>query len=325
MSRKAMYCYPQASCNLAPLAANPNGLTCSNGHFFPFVSHTDIPVFIPKSDHKNEYTRQDAAVVHDNSLRWVCATFKSDEETLRQNLLARLQLKPGYKVLITGAGNGNDLPYFIQKLDGQGEIYAQDIAPEMLLAGVERHSMKSSESGVSLFFSISDATNLPFKDNFFDAAYHFGGINLFPDIQKGISEMNRTVKPGGKVLIGDEGVAPWLKNTLYGKMLIHNNPLYAFDIPLAFLPESAQAVHVTWEWSNCFYVIDFIVGEKLPELDIDVPHVGTRGGSIRTRYFGQLEGIDPTLRDRIYAESERLGMSRVDYIESVFRSAISID
>lgn len=80
---------------------------------------------------------------------------------------------------------------------------------------------------------------------------------------------------------------------------------------------------LSWELSNCFYVIEFTVSERMPALNIDVPHVGTRGGSIRKRYFGQLEGVDPELRDRIYAEAERAGVSRVEYIESLFRSRLS--
>jgi hypothetical protein len=75
--------------------------------------------------------------------------------------------------------------------------------------------------------------------------------------------------------------------------------------------------------SNCFYVIEFSVSDRPPPINIDVPHVGTRGGSIRTRYFGQLEGVDPDLRDRIYAQAERLGISRVEYIELLLRGGLS--
>lgn len=299
------------------------GLSCPNGHFFSFAPGTDVPIFAKGPGDANEYTHEKAAIVHDNALRWVFATFESDEATLRTNLVARLRLEKSHKVLVTGAGAGNDLPYLFQGLDGRGEIYAQDVAQEMLLAGLERHQAESVERGVALHFSISDATNLPFRDDYFDVAYHFGGINLFRDIRQGIAEMNRVVRSGGKVVIGDEGVAPWLKDTEYGKMLIQNNPLYACEIPLALLPESARAVRLSWELSNCFYVIEFSVSDRALPINIDVPHVGTRGGSIRTRYFGQLEGVDPALRDRIYAEADRLNMSRVEFIESLLRGGLS--
>ena len=38
--------------------------------------------------------------------------------------------------------------------------------------------------------------------------------------------MDRVVKDGGRIVFGDEGLSPWLKDTDYGKMLIDNNPLY---------------------------------------------------------------------------------------------------
>lgn len=303
---------------------NPEGLSCPNGHLVPFAPGTDVPVFAKQPHAANEYTRDNAATIHDNALRWVFATFAEEETSFRTSLVARLQLARGDRVLVTGAGAGNDLPFLLRGLAGQGEIYAQDIAQEMLLAGWQRHRAEPVESGVDIYFSISDAENLPFQDGCFDAAYHFGGINMFPDIRRGIAEMTRVVRPGGRIVIGDEGVAPWLKGTEFGKMLIRNNPLYASDAPLALLPESARSVQLSWELSNCFYVIAFSVSEGPPPINIDVPHIGTRGGSIRTRFFGQLEGVNPALRDRVYAEAARLGMSRVDYIESLLRSGLSL-
>ena len=134
--------------------------------------------------------------------------------------------------------------------------------------------------------------------------------------------MNRVVRVGGKVVFGDEGIAPWLRNTEYGRMLIRNNPLYACEIPLSLLPDSARSAKLSWEVGNCFYVIEFNVAEQPPPANIDVQHLGARGGSIRTRYFGQLEGVDPALRDRVYSEAERLGKSRVEYIESLLRNSL---
>jgi len=322
MKSNIKYCCTEIECNHAPLYRENAGLRCPNGHFFPYVENSIVPVFACEIENANEYAFNDAAEIHDNALRWVFNTFGSDEESLRKSLISRLHLSKGMSVLVTGAGAGNDLPHIAQSMGGAGCIYAQDIAKQMLMAGVERHASKFHGIDMEVSFSVSDATNLPFDENVFDAAYHFGGLNLFPDIGKGISEMNRVVKPGGKIVISDEGVSPWLKNTKLGKMLIKNNPLYMYDAPLSFLPETAKSVNLSWEVGNCFYVIDFTVSESLPEVNIDVPHLGVRGGSIRKRYFGQLEGIDPGLKDRIYAEAKKLGVSRVEYLESVLRNAV---
>ena len=119
------------------------------------------------------------------------------------------------------------------------------------------------------------------------------GINLFSSIRQGITEMNRVVKSGGKIVISDEGVAPWLVDTEIGRQLITNNPLYACQAPMALLPDTARDVRLSYELHNCFYVIEFTAGDGPLPINIDVPHVGRRVGSIRTRYAGRLEGIDP--------------------------------
>jgi ubiquinone/menaquinone biosynthesis C-methylase UbiE len=300
-------------------------LACPNGHLFAFAPGTDVPVFASEPEGANEYSQENAAEMHDNALRWVFSTFQTEEKDLRERLIARIGLKTGQRVLVTGAGACNDLPYLVRAFSGRGDIYAQDIAKEMLLAGVSRYRTELAGSGVGLHFSVSDATNLPFADGFFDSAYHFGGINLFPNIAKGIAEMNRVVRPGGNIVIGDEGLAPWLVDTELGRMLVNNNALYACSAPLAALPATARAVKLSWELSNCFYVIEFQASNEPLPINVDVPHMGKRGGTIRSRYFGRMEGVDPALRDRIYEEAERRGMSRVAFLESALRAALDKD
>jgi SAM-dependent methyltransferase len=322
MTDQISYCCPERQCNKAWLQHFSDGLRCPEGHFYPYAPGTTVPVFASEVQDANEYSIANAAEVHDNALRWVFSTFGATEDDLRKRLVGRLHLDKGARVLVTGAGAGNDLPYLVAALSGEGEIYAQDIAKEMLLAGEVRHRAELHGSGVRLEFSVSDAMNLPFADASFDAAYHFGGINLFPDIARGIAEMNRVVRPGGRIVIGDEGIAPWLKDTELGRMLINNNALYAYEPPLVALPGTAREVNLSWELCNCFYVIDYSVSDQPLPVDIDIPHVGKRGGTIRSRYFGRLEGVSPDLRDQVYAEAERRGESRVAYLESVLRAAL---
>lgn len=324
MNTNFHYCCPESQCTHEILSLHEHGLGCPNGHFFPFIEGTQAPIFACEVDNANDYAQVDAVLIHDNSFQWVFQTFGTDEATLRKNLVSRLHLSPGQTLLVTGAGSGNDLTYLAQALQGKGTIYAQDISKQMLQSGIQKYSSASNDSGVAVYFSASDATNLPFKDHFFDAAYHFGGLNLFSNIQKGIFEMNRVVKPGGQVLICDEGIAPWLKETELGKMLIKNNPLYAYEAPLSLLPPNARSVTLSWELHHCFYVIEFRVANTELPINIDVPHIGKRGGSIRSRYLGQLEGIDPLLRDKVYARAEELGISRVEYLEQLLRAGCTV-
>lgn len=321
MNDYAIYRCPEPNCH-STLSVRQDGVLCTAGHAFSFAPGTSIPIFARQPLGTNEYASGESPEKHDNALRWLLRTFGTDEPTLRRRLVDRLSIGPGARVLVTGAGAGNDLPFIAERLAHDGEITAQDIAAEMLLEGVKRHAKNMAAQGIRVRFFVGDATNLPLSDGAFDAAYHFGGINLFPDVSRGIAEMDRVVKVGGRVVVGDEGVAPWLRETELGRMLVNNNALYGYEAPLYAVPETARSPRLTWELCNTFWIIDFEVSRSPLPIDLDVPHVGKRGGTIRTRFEGQLEGIAPALRDRVYQEAARKGVSRVEFLESALRKAV---
>jgi len=132
-------------------------------------------------------------------------------------------------------------------------------------------------------YFLSNVTYLPFMDGHFDAAFHFGGLNTFGDIRRALSEMTRVTRIGGKVVVGDEGVAPWLRRNRFGRILINANPLYKHRPPLECLPENAREVSLRWILGNAFYLIDYRVGDGAPPVDLDLPIPG-KGDSLRSRY-----------------------------------------
>jgi SAM-dependent methyltransferase len=293
------------------------GLVCKNHHFFGFALKTSVPVFACENDEVNSYTIDQAAEIHDNGLIWLLNTFGSSEEDLRRRLISRLELSKGQKILVTGVGGGNDLPGIAQQIGESGQIFAQDFAKQMLLSAIERAHSRYNLGRYNIDYSVSDATHLPYRDRFFDAAYHFGGLNLFSDIRRGILEMDRVVKNGGRVVFGDEGLAPWLKHTEYGRMIINNNPLCDCEIPLQFLPTTARNVRVSWELGYYFYVVDYTVCDQPLFLNPNVWHLGRRGGTMHARYHGVLEGIDPNLKEKIYSAAEFNGISRVEFLQEI--------
>lgn len=325
------YCCPFSK---ESLSAVDSGLIGVHGVHYPFLKAevpNKIPVFIDEKmlsggDKISQamYKKNDAESAYENFLTWLFETFKQDEISFRNSLVEKLNLKEGDRVLVTGCGLGDDVKCILPKIGSTGELFAQDISDLMIVATARR---LSGAGGLqvdinNLYLSVSNASMLPHPDSYFDAAYHFGGINLFSDIKAAIYEMARVVKVGGKVLIGDEGVAPWLKENEYGKMAICNNKLWALKPPLSLLPENASNVHLTWVLGNCFYVIDFEVSNSVPLMDIDVPHKGVRGGSIRKRYFGQLEGIDPELKEKVGLAAATAGTSASEWVEQVISKAL---
>ena len=47
-------------------------------------------------------------------------------------------------------------------------------------------------------------------------------------------------------------------------------------------------------------------------MNMNVPHIGPRRGSMRTRYFGKLEGIDEELKERFITMARSSGVSVVE-------------
>ncbi len=79
------------------------------------------------------------------------------------------------------------------------KVSGVDFSEGMLDLGRE----KVKEAGLSdrIDVRVGDATDLPFEDNTFDGSTIAFGIRNVQDYKKGISEMARVVKKGGKVVI----------------------------------------------------------------------------------------------------------------------------
>jgi ubiquinone/menaquinone biosynthesis C-methylase UbiE len=271
---------------------------------------------------KAEYDRV-ADEIYDRAVDWQFKAFHEDEDKVRETMVDLLQVQEGMRVLEVGCGTGRDSFRLARRL-GRGELHMQDLSPAMV--GVCRHKMAGFQKDLgftcTLEYSASNASWLPYPDGYFDALFHFGGFNHFADLKIAAAELTRVVRKGGRVLFGDEAVAPWLKGTEFDGIVSTNNPLFKENIPLAVLPVSARDVTVRWLIANCFYVIAYTRGEDgPPPLDLDLPHTGVRGGSMRSRYFGVMEGVTPDTKERVRQAAAKAGTSIHDWLEGHIRAA----
>lgn len=261
---------------------------------------------------------------YDDVLDWLFRSFYEDESAVRSTMIDLLRIAPTHRVLETGAGTCRDTVRIAERLGPQGKLFAQDLSAAMLSIGRDRMEaeMPDGNAGLTEYF-VGDAARLPFPDGFFDSAYHFGGLNLFTDKKAALAEMARVVKIGGAVVIGDEGIAPWHRDTEYGAILMNSNRLYTFEPPLDVLPPSARRAGVRWLIGDAFYVIDFTVAEGHPKVDLDLPIKGRRGGTHRTRYFGALEGVTPEAKAMAAKAAEASGVSLHEWLDRAVRSQAS--
>jgi len=92
-----------------------------------------------------------------------------------------------------------DLALTIHKRLCPKHITGIDISEGMLAIGRQKIRKKGLESQISLIYGDSEA--IPFDDNRFDAITVAFGVRNFECLERGLCEMFRVLKPGGKVVI----------------------------------------------------------------------------------------------------------------------------
>jgi ubiquinone/menaquinone biosynthesis C-methylase UbiE len=112
--------------------------------------------------------------------------------------LRRAGLASGMRLLDVAAGSGA-LSIPAARLGAQ--VLATDQSPVMLGLLEER----ARKEGLRIETRVMDGHALELDDHSFEIAGSQFGVMLFPDMPKGISEMARVVRPGGRVLMNVYG------------------------------------------------------------------------------------------------------------------------
>jgi ubiquinone/menaquinone biosynthesis C-methylase UbiE len=246
-------------------------------------------------------------------------TFKTNEKKIREKITDKLNIKEKSVVLEIGAGDGRGAEHIVKRLGKKGKLFIQELSPAFLNKAVKR--LKRYQQKTTIECSIANAMYLPFADDTFDAVHHFGGFNTFSDQKLFFQEVVRVVKTGGKVVIGDESMAPWLRETKMGKIMMNSNPLLQYEIPFEIIPIKAREVNVEWIMMGAFFILEFAVAEGEPQPNYHIPIPSKRGGTHWTRYYGQLEGISDKTKKIAYKAQQRSGKSMSQWLDDVVKKA----
>jgi demethylmenaquinone methyltransferase/2-methoxy-6-polyprenyl-1,4-benzoquinol methylase len=103
------------------------------------------------------------------------------------------QLSPGGSALDVATGTGDLAIELRRRVGPAGEVIGSDFSAQML----QRARAKAPD----VRFELGDALALDYPDDRFDAATVGFGARNFADLERGIAEMARVVRPGGRVVI----------------------------------------------------------------------------------------------------------------------------
>jgi demethylmenaquinone methyltransferase / 2-methoxy-6-polyprenyl-1,4-benzoquinol methylase len=106
-------------------------------------------------------------------------------------------VKEGQQVLDIAGGTGDLAMAFAPKVGASGRVVHTDINEAMLREGRNR----LIDAGVNLPTLVCDAEHLPFADASFDLVTVAFGLRNMTHKDVALSEMNRVLKPGGKLLV----------------------------------------------------------------------------------------------------------------------------
>lgn len=115
----------------------------------------------------------------------------------RKKAIKMLRQNPPATILDIATGTG-DFALEAMKLNPK-KIIGLDISDGMLDVG--RAKIRSRGWDQTIDMVNGDSENLPFAENNFDAVIVAFGVRNFENLEKGLSEMRRVLKPGGRVVI----------------------------------------------------------------------------------------------------------------------------
>ncbi|MEM9361009.1 MAG: bifunctional demethylmenaquinone methyltransferase/2-methoxy-6-polyprenyl-1,4-benzoquinol methylase UbiE [Bacteroidota bacterium] len=152
---------------------------------------------------------------------------------------------------------------------GAKKVVGLDISSGMLEVGKEKVAKKSLDSTIEMV--LGDSENLAFENDTFDAITVAFGVRNFENLEKGLGEILRVLRPGGQFVVLEtsvptkfpykQGYAFYTKYILpgIGKLFSKDRSAYKY------LSESASVFPHGKDFNNILAKIGFIGIENMPQ------------------------------------------------------------
>lgn len=105
------------------------------------------------------------------------------------------------KALDVATGTGDLALELARRMGPAGEVIGTDFSQRMLDLARDKAARPDAAMGGAVRFELANALELPYPDDEFDAATVGFGARNFASLERGLGEMVRVVKPGGRVVV----------------------------------------------------------------------------------------------------------------------------
>jgi demethylmenaquinone methyltransferase/2-methoxy-6-polyprenyl-1,4-benzoquinol methylase len=156
----------------------------------------------------------------------------------RSRAADQARLGPGDRALDVATGTGDFAIELARRVGPAGEVIATDFSEAML-----RRARTKTAGNVR--FEWGDALALTYPDDSFDAATVGFGARNFTDLPRGLAEMVRVVRPGGRVVVLEIATPTkpplsWFFRLWFDRVVPAFGRLVGFADAYAYLPQSVQ-------------------------------------------------------------------------------------
>ncbi|MGL5112651.1 MAG: bifunctional demethylmenaquinone methyltransferase/2-methoxy-6-polyprenyl-1,4-benzoquinol methylase UbiE [Flavobacterium sp.] len=179
-----------------------------------------------------------------------------------------LVAKSNPKTILDIATGTGDLAILMAQTPAD-KIIGLDISEGMLAVGVDKIAAKKLSNRIEM--QLGDSENMPFEDDFFDAITVAFGVRNFENLEKGLSEILRVLKPGGTFVILETSVpekTPFKQGyhfysrnilPLIGRLFSNDNTAYGY------LSESSAAFPYGERLNNILRKTGFVEVKDMPQ------------------------------------------------------------
>ncbi len=170
----------------------------------------------------------------------------------RRKAVALSGIREGERVLDVCTGTGELASLLSRKVGPLGSVTGADFCEEMLA----RARKKAGRRQANLSYILSDAKQLPFPDNTFDAVTVAFGMRNIPDTLLALREIKRVLKPGGKFICLEltRPHARWFRSFyewyVFRVMPFIGEIVVKTATPYLYLPRSINAFYPPDEFSR---------------------------------------------------------------------------